>query len=379
MTPRVPLVALLLALGVAGPLAAQPSEEAVQERLDDIGEAIEEAAGRLSATREARDEAARRLEAIETSLAETHRRLDDLQAERQVLGEEVEALQEERDALEAERAEQREAIHRQLDALYRLGRSPQLKLLLNQDDPARLDRLQHYLNHLARARQERLDELARLDEALAETRDELDRRGARLDALADELAERGAELEEQMRERAALVAELDRQHEGEAARLASLEQDRERAEQVLTDVQEQLARLERPPPSTAIERTRGELPWPVQGEVASRFRAGDAVHRNGIVIRAGEGEAVRAVHAGRVVFADWLRGFGNLLIIDHGDGVMTLHAHLQHFVAEVGRPVGRGETIGAVGRSGGQASPALYFEVRRDGEPIDPQAWIARR
>ncbi|MGM0914835.1 MAG: murein hydrolase activator EnvC family protein [Pseudomonadota bacterium] len=377
--PAAPLGTLLLMLCLAGPLAAQPSEEAVQERLDAIGSAIEEAGQRVSATRQARDEAARQLEAIETSLAATHRRLDELQAERRGLGAEMETLQARRDELETERAAQLEAIHTQLDALYRLGRSPQLKLLLNQDDPARLDRLQHYLNHLARARRERLDELARLDAALAETRRELEARGERLDALAAELAERSTQLAEQMRERATLVEELDSRHSGEAARLASLEQDRERAEQVLREVQEQLARLQRPPPSTAIERTRGELPWPIQGGIASRFGAGDAVHRNGILILATEGSPVRAVHAGRVVFADWLRGFGNLLIIDHGDGVMTLHAHLQHFTAQVGRPVSRGEVIGAVGMSGGQQRPALYFEVRRGGDPIDPQSWIARR
>ncbi|MDR5902974.1 murein hydrolase activator EnvC family protein [Halomonas icarae] len=370
---------LLLTLLLAGPLAAQPSEKAAQERLDAIGEAIEEADRRLASTRQARNAAARQLEEIETSLATTHRRLDELQAERRELGTEMETLQSRRDELDAERSAQLEAIHAQLDALYRLGHSPQLKLLLNQDDPARLDRLQHYLNHLARARRARLDELARLDTALAETRGELETRGDRLDALAAELAARSAELAEQIHERSNLLAALESRHSGEAARLASLEQDRERAEQVLRDVQEQLARLQRPPPSTAIERTRGELPWPVQGNIASRFGVGDAVHRNGILILAAEGSPVRAVHAGRVVFADWLRGFGNLLIIDHGDGVMTLHAHLQHFIAQVGRPVSRGETIGAVGRSGGHRRPALYFEVRRAGTPIDPQTWIARR
>ncbi|WP_027960542.1 murein hydrolase activator EnvC family protein [Halomonas halodenitrificans] len=374
-----PLAALLLTLCLAGPLAAQPSEEAVQEHLDAIGDAIEEADRRLSSTRQARDEAARQLKAIETSLATTHRRLDALQAEQRELGAEMETLQSRRDELDTERSDQLEAINTQLDGLYRLGRSPQLKLLLNQDDPARLDRLQHYLNHLARARRARLDELAHLEVALAETRRQLDTRGERLDALAAELAERSAELVDQRRERAGLIARLDSRHSDEAARLASLEQDRERAEQVLRDVQEQLARLQRPPPSTAIERTRGELPWPVQGNIVSRFGAGEAVHHNGILIQAAEGSPVHAVHAGRVVFADWLRGFGNLLIIDHGDGVMTLHAHLQHFSAQVGRPVSQGEAIGAVGMSGGHRHPALYFEVRRGGDPIDPQAWIARR
>ncbi len=371
------LLALTLCLG--GPLAAQPSEQAARERLDSIGEELQGVSRRLAATQEARDDAGRELRRIETALAETHRRLDELQAERGELGDEIAALERRRDLLEAERADQIEALNIQLDALYRLGQSPQLKLLLNQDDPARLDRLQHYLNQLARARSARLDDLARLDASLDETHRELEGRGERLDALAEELATRSSDLAEQMRERAKLVAELDARHSSEQARLDDLEQDRSAAERVLRQVQEELARLERPPPSTAIEQTRGDLPWPVQGSVASRFRAGDGVHRNGILIQADEGTPVEAVHAGRVVFADWMRGFGNLLIIDHGDQVMTLHAHLQQFGVQVGQAVSRGDMLGAVGDSGGQSRPALYFEVRRDGNPIDPQSWIASR
>jgi murein hydrolase activator len=373
------LAVLLLALGLAGPLAAQPSERAARERLDATGEELQGVSRRLAATREARDDAGRELRRVETALAETHRRLDALQAERGELGEEITALERRRDLLEAERADQVAALNVQLDALYRLGTSPQLKLLLNQDDPARLDRLQHYLNHLARARNARLDDLARLDAALGETRGELEARGERLDALAAELAARSSDLAGQMRERGELVAQLDARHDSEQSRLAALEQDRHDAERVLRQVQEELARLERPPPSTAIEQTRGDLPWPVQGSVASRFRAGDGVHRNGILIQAAEGTPVKAVHAGRVVFADWMRGFGNLLIIDHGDQVMTLHAHLQQFGVQVGQAVSRGEVLGAVGDSGGQGRPALYFEVRRGGDPIDPQSWIASR
>ncbi|MFB9145518.1 murein hydrolase activator EnvC family protein [Halomonas alkalicola] len=373
------LTVALLALCLAAPLAAQPSERAARERLDAIGSEIQGVSRRLTTTREAQAEASQGLRRVETALAETHRRLDLLQEEREELGDEIVTLERRRDLLEAERADQVEALNIQLDALYRLGQSPQLKLLLNQDDPARLDRLQHYLNHLSRARNARLDELARLDTALGETRRELDARGERLDALATELAARSSDLAEQMRERAALVADLDSRYASEQVRLTELEQDRAHAERVLRQVQEELARLERPPPSTAIEQTRGDLPWPVQGSVASRFRAGDGVHRNGILIQAAEGTPVRAVHAGRVVFADWMRGFGNLLIIDHGDQVMTLHAHLQQFGVQVGQAVSRGDVLGAVGNSGGHQRPALYFEVRRGGDPIDPQSWIATR
>ncbi len=369
----------VLVLSLASPLAAQPSEREAQARLDALGEELRAASRQLSTTRESRDEASEALREVETALAETHRRLDALQDERHTLDDEISVLETRRKTLATERAEQVRALETQLDALYRLGRTPQLKLLLNQDDPARLDRLQHYLNHLARARNTRLDELARLDSELADNRQALAQQGERLEAVAEELAERSATLAEQMEERAALVARLDERFASEQARLATLAQDRAHAERTLHEVQEQLARLERPPPSTAIEQTRGELPWPVQGSIASRFHEGAGVHRNGLLIQTTAGTPVRAVHAGRVVFADWMRGFGNLLIIDHGDRIMTLHAHLQHFSARVGTAVSRGDTLGAVGNSGGQEQPGLYFEVRRGGDPIDPRRWIARQ
>lgn len=373
------LPGLVLLLGLASPLAAQPSEREAQARLDALGEELKAVSAQLSTTRQARDEASEALREVETALAETHRRLDALQAERRTLGDEIASLESRRDQLATERTEQVEALSAQLDALYRLGRTPQLKLLLNQDDPARLDRLQTYLNRLARARNKRLDALARLDAELADTRRALSQRVERLEAVAEELAARSTTLAEQMAERATLVARLDERFASEQARLATLAQDRAHAERTLREVQERLARLERPPPSTAIEQTRGELPWPVQGSIASTFHEGAGVHRNGLLIRAAAGTPVKAVHAGRVVFADWMRGFGNLLIVDHGDRVMTLHAHLQHFTAGVGAAVSRGDTLGAVGDSGGQQRPGLYFEVRRGGDPIDPRRWIARQ
>ena len=179
---------------------------------------------------------------METSLAETHRRMDALQAERRQLTVEIEGLQARRDDLQAERAEQVEALEDQLMALYRLGPTPQLKLLLNQDDPARLDRLQRYLNVLAEARNQRLDQLTRLDAALADNRRRLQTQGERLDALAAELAERSAELAERMAQRRTLLAELDSRYATEQARLEDLNQDRAHAERVLYFVDGRLVR-----------------------------------------------------------------------------------------------------------------------------------------
>lgn len=374
---------LLLALGAAPSALAQsqgePSEQEAAARVDALSEDIQALAERLERTRAARSDASRSLEEVETALSETHRRLDALHAEQRRLDDEIAELEARRAELEAERDAQIEALRVQLDALYRLGGAPQLKLLLNQDDPARLDRLQTYLNYLARARNARLEALDRLDAQLAGNRAELDARRTRLVSLSDELEAQRATLAERRREREALLAELEARQADEQARLAQLNQERAQAEQMLDRIREELARLERPPPSTAIAETRGELPWPVAGEVIASFGEGEGVNGNGLVIAAEEGAAVRAIHAGRVVFANWMRGFGNLLIIDHGDDVMTLYAHVQQFGVEVGERVARGDVIAAVGMTGGRSRPALYFEVRRGGEPIDPREWIAER
>ncbi|MHB0774968.1 murein hydrolase activator EnvC family protein [Halomonas sp. WWR20] len=355
------------------------SEREAQAQLGELQSDIQALQQRLDTTRNARGDASRELKKIETALGETHQRLDALHAERRRLDDELETLAARQDSLEAERDAQRQALAQQLDALYRLGLTPQLKLLLNQDDPARLDRLQTYLNRLSRARQARLEALARLNTQLNDTQNAIQARRERLASLTEELTQRSAALAAQQAERKSLLASLEQRYASEQVRLEELNQDRAHAERILKHMQEELARLKQPPPSTRIEQTRGELPWPVQGRLVSAYGQGEGVDRNGILIAAPEGTPVKAVHPGRVVFADWMRGFGNLLIVDHGDGVMTLYAHLQQFAVDVGARVERDAPIAAVGNTGGRPNPGLYFEVRQNGEPIDPRRWIARR
>ena len=371
--------AAVLALSYTPVGVAQQDEGAARQQLDAIGQEIESLAQRLTSTEQARDSAERELREVETELAATHQRLDTLQAERRQLDEETTQLRQHRDRLESERTDQYAALGQQLSALYRLGPTPQLKLLLNQGDPAELDRMQAYMNRLTEARNRRLSDIARIDTALADTQSELSERQSRLDVLADELEEQSALLAQRSTERRGVVSNLDDRYGSEEERLADLNQSRDEAERVLRNIQAEMAKLAEPTPTPHIVSTQGDLPWPVQGSISSNFNHRDGVHYNGIVIQASAGTPVTAVHTGRVVFADWMRGFGNLLIIDHGDQIMTLHAHLQQFSVRPGQQVNRGDEIGRVGDSGGQTRAALYFEVHRGGEPINPQRWIARR
>lgn len=373
---------MLLMVGVSS-AAAQPASQAdaqtAEARVDALGQDIEALNQRLAATREARSAASEELAQMETRLAELHRRLASLEDEQRRLDSQIAELETRRQALRERRREQLDALAQQLDALYRIGDSPQLKLLLNQDEPGRLDRLQTYLNHLSQARARQLDALARLDAQLAETRAALDLRRQRLAELADDVTEQRAALDRQAREREALLAKLEARYSDERARQQALASARSEAEERLAGIREALKRLEQPPPSTAIDKTRGDLPWPVQGRIVSTYGSGEGVNRNGLVIAAAAGTPIKAIHPGRVVFADWMRGFGNLLIIDHGDDVMSLYAHVQRFDVTVGAPVDNAQTVATVGASGGRSDSALYFEVRQNGEPIDPRRWIRQR
>ncbi|OHY99668.1 peptidase M23 [Salinicola sp. MIT1003] len=369
---------LVGSLLLAGPVFGQANPREARARLDSLATDIQALQGKLEETQAARGDAQDELEQVETAIGQTHKRLDALRTERRQLDGEVDKLQQQRQSLAADREQQREALARQFDALYRLGTTPQLKLLLNQDDPAEVDRLQHYLNALSSARQQRLEELRSLNRQLDDNLAALDQRRSRLSEVQSDLERQRQQLASSLKERQALVAKLDGHYDSEQARLEDLNQDRAHVERLLDRMQKELANLKKPPPSTAIRKTQGDLPWPVQGSMLSSYGSGDGVNRNGILIGAPAGTAIKAVHAGRVVFANWMRGFGNLLILDHGDGILTLYAHLQQIDVDPGQQVANGQTVGAVGNTGGQSRPALYFEVRQNGNPINPGNWIGK-
>ncbi|MGY4877603.1 murein hydrolase activator EnvC family protein [Vreelandella aquamarina] len=367
-------------IGLASPaLGQEESESGARRLLESIGQKIEAVAKRLTATGSEREQVARELQEIETELAETHQRLDALNSEKSDLDAQAGQLRQQREQLQEERRLQSAALSEQLVALHRLGPTLEVKLLLNQEDPAQLDRMQTYLNRLGQARRQRIAAIAELDSALANTADELQTHQARLDTLADELEEQREQLAKRTSQRQELVAELDARHQTEEERLAALEAEREEARRTLQRIREEMVRLSKPSPSTHFRQTQGELPWPVQGNLHQGFHQDRGVHREGIMIHASAGAPVTAVHQGRVVFSDWMRGFGNLMIIDHGDHIMTLYAHLQRFSVTTGQVVQRGDEIGRVGNTGGQSQAGLYFEVRQRGEPTNPEQWIARR
>lgn len=278
-------------------------------------------------------------------------------------------------------AAQREALADQVRAAYAMGRQERLKLLLNQQDPATVGRIMAYYDYLGRARAAKMQSLREQLQAITVTEQRIRDEEAQLQVLRETQQDEIAEMQRSQEVRREVVAKLTRELSDQGQQLGRLQADERDLENLISGIEQALADI--PVPDTqeaAFAGRRGELPWPARGQVVNRFgapRLGRLVW-DGVMIAAPEGREVRAVHHGRVAFADWLRGFGLLLIVDHGDGYMTLYGHNQSLFKEVGDWVDAGEPVALVGSSGGRDQAGVYFGIRHEGRAVDPARWCRR-
>ncbi|NKC16949.1 MAG: peptidoglycan DD-metalloendopeptidase family protein [Gammaproteobacteria bacterium] len=277
----------------------------------------------------------------------------------------------------------------QIRADYIIDRQDYLKFILNQEDPSRLSRAIAYHRYVVRARARRLQALAAELEDMRALERSIAQRKDRLTQLHQQSAIAHKEFELQRGKRNQILAELNSRISDSGQRLKALRQDAAQLERVLTqlaaarrklpDASELAAGAVEPEPFATL---RGRLPWPTAGTLTHAFdhqREVSGAHWRGVRVSARAGTMIHAIAAGRVAYADWLRGFGLLLIVEHGDGYMSLYGHLLEVLAEPGEWVQAGARLGTVGDSGGQRESGLYFEIRRGGQPEDPVAWCKGR
>jgi septal ring factor EnvC (AmiA/AmiB activator) len=371
------LVLLALAGGAVAesqsPAKAEAELKAIRAQLEKVRAELERDAGR-------RDQLARELEDSEKGVSGARGELDRLRRERAVHSAKRAELATERRAEEAELAKDRAALAGQIRAAQMIGREEPLKLLLNQRDPAQAGRVFTYYRYFGRARATQIDainahlaELALLDTALAGEE-------ARLAALEQQRQGELSKLTAARERRGRALVTLEAESRNRAKELARLEDQKGGLEKLVRELRRALERVEKFPTDSkdAFAKLRGKLAWPAAGRVAASFgqtRAG-GVKWDGVLLAAEQGMPVRAVYHGRVVYADWLSGLGLLTIIDHGDGYLSLYGHNERLYKEVGERVTAGDTIASVGDSGGRSTPALYFEIRKAGRPVDPRPWF---
>jgi len=276
----------------------------------------------------------------------------------------------------------RRGLARYVRAAYATGRQDQFKLLLNQENPATLSRALTYYSYFNRQRAERIQALATVLDELADIKENITRDTERLAELREQKAAARQRLDDQRQRRLALIADLARELGDQDARLARLRQDEQKLTELVAGLARELADI---PPAEIREvpfhMLKGKLPWPSVGKIRHKFgtpRGTGDLSWQGVLVAAQPGTPVHAVSHGRVAFADWLRGFGLLMIIEHGDGYMSLYGHSESLLKEVGDWVEAGEVIARVGDTGGRDRSGLYFEIRHGGTPVDPVSWCAR-
>jgi septal ring factor EnvC (AmiA/AmiB activator) len=385
-------VALLVPLLLAGSLAADPRDE-----LKALRNRIRELQQQLADGEASKSEAADALRDSERAISDTNRRLFELGQARRDVEVELKQVATQQDALRSRVDAQQDLLARLLYKQYLAGQSEPMRLLLNRQDPNLLARRMHYLNYVSRSRAELItrlrSDLSQLEAFAAETKT----KSIELARLEREQEEQRANLEKEKRSREAVLAKVSEQIVSQRREIGTLKRDAARLTRLMERLARALAAARPPRPVRAEEQVgnvrlpkaglsgdfgtlKGQLSLPVRGELASRFdspRRGGGPPWKGILIKSRSGEPVRAVAPGRVVFADWLRGFGNLLILDHGGGYMSLYANNEALYRQVGDLVPAGEPIAMVGRSGGGEETGLYFEIRFQGKPMDPLAWIS--
>jgi len=369
--PRLALAALLL-LSVTPSLANRDAElEALRHRIERLAAEIEE-------TRGERDEAREQLRDTERRIGRLIREQRSTEARIRKESARLTQLQSAQARAEREREQHRRELEDTLRNAWTLGHQETLKLLLSQDDPARASRMLTYYRYLAEARTTQMtsltDTLARLENLESEIRD----RREELATLRRKQADQKSTLEETRSRRRQALAQLNRQVKNRAQEIDRLRRDEERLTRLIRGLR---SALPSQPPSAGTGKpptSRGTWPLPVKGRLVARYGQSMAIgdlRWRGLFLASAEGQTVRAVTGGRVAYADWLRGFGLLVVLDHGQGLMTLYGHNQSLVKNVGDPVESGEPIALSGNTGGPPEPGVYFEVRQNGEPRNPLDW----
>lgn len=379
--------------------AVAAEEQGARQELDQIKAEIGKLKEALQQFKGQRSELQQSLKKSETDIDKTQKQIQQIQLQLQKQEQELQKLQQQRETMQRAKSEQQAFIGRQVRAAYEIGQQNRLKALLNHEDAGTVSRAMVYYDYFNRARAEQIDAYIELLARLDTLQPEIEKRTEDLRAAKAELDKERKQLQQAHSERSRTLAAINSSIQGKDEELKQRARDRDALEQVLKKIERE-ARAREAKQRESQERQslassqlqpvgggrpfrelRGQLPWPVAGKPENQFggsRYGSDMRWQGISIRAREGDNVQAIHNGKVVFADWLRGSGLLIIVDHGDGYISLYAHNQTLLKSAGDAVKAGESIATVGSSGGEDRAALYFEIRHKGVPANPAEWCRR-
>jgi septal ring factor EnvC (AmiA/AmiB activator) len=372
-------------MAFASPAFAQSGEgelAKVKEReLEKVREQISELKKSMDRAATERDRLTGELQELEVAISEKRMRIKELERQQRYTQNKKQSLDADLAEREVHLNEETAELAEQVRAAYMSGSQEKIKLLLNQRDPATLGRLMAYYRYLNDYRAENIAIVVEEIERLDELRSQIAAEEARLSSLAKSRYDELGKLNTSQEERQTLLAKLQQRivNEGqEVEKLAAQEQDLTRLIAELTSILSDYPISSEEP----FSQHKGRLTWPIAGTLLHDFgqpRVGESIKWNGVVLAAPRGREVRAVYHGRIAFADWLAGMGLLVIVDHGEGYMTLYGYNETILKNAGDWVAPGDVIATVGDSGGQKQSSVYFEIRRGAKPVNPRRWVTKR
>ncbi|HWU68390.1 MAG TPA: peptidoglycan DD-metalloendopeptidase family protein, partial [Stenotrophobium sp.] len=378
---------LLLAVAVFGCSAACAADDASlgehQKQLEQVQSRIQALSQQLQNERGKQDALHQQLQDSEQEIARSTARLRHYNRQIAALQRKINATHDERRQTMVRLNAQKQALAQQIRAAYMIGQGGQLRLLLNQENAQKLDRISTYYDYLGRARLQYINDIHASLDHLTALRDKLSEQHDQLQSLKDQQQQTVAALQKTREQRQQMVREIDSRVASNVDELKQLQASEQQLKKLMQSLRDALKDMpvevghdKRPFP-----KLRGELPWPVRGRLLASYgeaKANGHLSWNGIWIAAREGADVHAVAKGRVAYVGWLQRYGLIIILQHEDGYYTLYGHNNTVLKTAGESVQAGETIAEAGATGGYEQDGVYFELRKGTDPVDPLKWLRK-
>ncbi|MGF1724522.1 peptidoglycan DD-metalloendopeptidase family protein [Photobacterium nomapromontoriensis] len=351
-----------------------------QGQLDGVKQEISRQQIQVTANKKRIDKLQKSLRQQEIKIAETTKAMHQAKQRTASLTTSIQTLQQQLAQLKQQQLGQQEMLRALLNTQYRQGKQSQLALLLSDENSSQLDRYTVYAEHLSLARSHALDELAATATELQLKQHQLSEQQAQQQALLTQLTQHKKQLESERYQRQKTVRSIKGEIQSDNQYLTELKHNEQRLVKEIAQAKAAAEAARRIAPMDGLAKHRGRLPWPAKGAILHDFgeTLQGELHWKGMVIQEAAGSQVKAIYPGKVVFADWLRGYGLMVVIDHGKGDMSFYGYNQTLLKKVGDNVQAKEAIALVGDSGGQEQSSLYFEIRRKGSPTNPRGWLTR-
>ncbi len=376
------LILLPLFSGSQSLAAEKSSGELKQQQLNQLREDISVLKKQLKKQQSQKSRVEKELRQAEQNIADNARQLFTTEQQITALNTRLSKLNKKLSRNNQRLITQQQLLSGQLQASYAIGRQEYIKLLLNQQNPATISRVMTYYDYFNAARSKQIAEVNTLLLQIMDDKRQISLTNQTLQDKHYQLKQEKQQLQAQQKQRNTLVAELNKEIVSKDKQLAELLKNKKNLTLLLNKLKKALDDIPALPTEKPFGKQRGKLYWPAKGKIKRLFnhwRSVGKVKWQGNIISTAEGTPVHTISNGRIAYSDWLRGYGLITIIDHGDGYMSLYGHNQTLLKEVGDWVENNEIIATVGNSGGLKRAGLYFEIRHNGKPANPSRWCKKQ